>query len=119
MERKLHADNESKSKVSMETNLRDFAGILQQDRRAGKKKGMAFHLARCMVGYLYLGNLPGTEYAKLKPVHNVGELYSFAEREKLQSFGHYGRKTWTKLSECLVEYGLPPLKLPQEWSQQS
>lgn len=69
------------------------------------------------VGLFTSGELPGMGYIKLKPVDTIRELYSFVEQEDLPSFSYYGKKTWLKLSECLVEYGLPPLKLPQEWIQ--
>lgn len=117
LEGKLQVGNESESNVNMETNLNYFGSILQQDRRTGKKKGMAYHLARCMVGYLHSGEYPGAGYTKFKPVKTISEVYSFAERKDLPRLGHYSKKTWLKLSECLEEYGLPPLKLPQEWTE--
>lgn len=116
LERKLQENNESESKVSMDTNLYDFGSILRQERRTGKNKGMAFHLARCMVGYLHQGGYPGMGYTKLKPLNTIREIYSFAERKDLPSLGHYGKKTWLKLNECLEGYGLPPLNLPKEWN---
>lgn len=103
-------------RITMETNLNYFGQMLRQDRRTGKKKGMAFHLTRCMLGYLGKGEYPGC-YVKLKPVEDINGLYSFAERKDLPYLGHYGKKTWQKLSQCLKKYGLPPLKLPREWSE--
>lgn len=118
LERKLQAGNESKSKVTMETNLRDFTRIVWQDYKASKNKTkeQGLRLALSMLGYLYRGEMPYGLSCKRGPIHTVGELYYFTERELL-GFSYYRGKTWKSLSEHLVRYSLPPLKLPQGWTQ--
>lgn len=102
------------SSITMETNLRELAWILRDRHRSAKRKDVVLNRAVCMLGRLYDEN----ESAGLvsRQIHTVGELYSFTDREFLYGFRGYGRKTWLKLNEWLPKYGLPPVKLPQEYT---
>jgi len=114
LEEKIQGENPDGS-VSMETNLQDFARILRQDYKASKNKIKEQDLLRayCMMGYLYEGKLIGTTYTT-KHIHTVRDLYSYPQNIMARMSG-YGEKTWKRLSKQLVKYGLPPVKLPQEW----
>lgn len=113
LERKLN--DRLDVKISMDTDLNEFARIMRQDYRTAKRKEPASLRAYCMLGYLNQGKLPyGLTYWR-EPIQTVGELYSFKEKELL-GFSCYRGKTWKSLSEHLVRYGLPPLKLPQVYT---
>lgn len=116
LEKKLQVE-ESNIKVSMKTNLQNFARILRHDYKTSKNKIKEQDLLRayCMMGYLYEGKLIGTTYTT-KPVHTVGDLYSYPQ-DIVSRMSGYREKTWTRLSKQLVKYGLPPLKLPRKWVQ--
>lgn len=116
LERKLQRGGLNSS-IAMETNLRDFGRILWQDYRTAKKKEYAQHLAYCMISRMYDENDSSGFVAR--QIHSVGELYSYTEKELLYGFRGFGKKSLMKLSDSLVKYGLPPIKLPQEWIQPS
>jgi hypothetical protein len=112
--------NASEPKVTMETNLREFSRIMWQDYKTSKNKTKEQGLRRAysMLGYLYRGELPYGLSCRRGPIHTVGELYSFTEKDLL-GLSCYQGKTWKSLSEHLAKYGLPKVKLPQEWTQQT
>lgn len=101
-------------KIKKETDLGELCNLIRHDRRTGKiKKDVVSNRALCMLGRLYYKNEP----ADLVPrqIHTIGELYSFTEKEILRCRG-YKKKTWAKLSELLIGYGLPSLKPSQDYT---
>ena len=103
---------EPNSSITMETNLMELYQALRKEHHSAKRKDVVLHRAVCMLCNLYDEAKP-----RIVPrqVHTVEGLYSFTEEEILSFIG-YGRKTWLKLNEWLPKYGLPPLKLPQEYT---
>lgn len=99
--------------VTMKSNLGYFVKILRKDYKVAKKKEYALLLTCCMLGRMYDGNNPGRFISR--QIHTVGELYSYTEREMLYGFRGFGKQSLMKLSEHLIKYELPPLKLPQKW----
>ncbi|GEM_PF-4739505 len=107
------ASRKNNLEVRLDTDLREFARTIMRGRRNGTvKKEVSSSRVVAMLGYLYDGN--DTLLYVTRKIHTVGELYSFGE-EEIRRFKGYKKKTWRKLSEILTIYGLPPLKLPQEY----
>ena len=102
---------DANNNITMGTNLMELCRALRNEHRTAKRKEMVLQRTVCMLYNLYDETKP-----RIVPrqVHIVGGLYSFTE-EEIRSFRYYGRKTWVKLNEWLPKYGLPPLKLPQEY----
>jgi len=98
--------------ITMGSNLLDLYRALRKEHHTAKRKDVVLQRAVCMVGNLYDESKP-----RIVPrqIHTVKELYSFTEEEIL-SFRGYCKKTWLKLNEWLPEYGLPQVKLPEEYT---
>lgn len=100
--------------IRKDTSLEEFIKTITIGRRLGTiKKEMASSLVLGLLGYLYDEN----EIKMYVPrkIHTVGELYSLTENEILR-FKGYKKKTWLKLNDLLLCYGLSSLKLPQEYT---
>lgn len=111
MERKIQGEDPNSS-ITMKSNLMDLYQALRKEHHSAKRKDVVLLRAYCM-----LGNLHDERKPRIVPrqIHTVDGLYSFTEEEILSFIG-YGKKTWLKLNEWLPKYGLPPLKLPQEYT---
>ena len=101
--------------IRMNTDLEEFGKLLSEARTARK---MPRDMASCRLGGMLYRLYDGRVEKKFVPrqIHTVGELYSFTEDEMLSGFSGYGKKTWLKLNDLLMDSCLPSLKLPQEYT---
>ncbi len=100
--------------IRKDTDLGELIKTITVGRRHGTiKKEMASSLVLGLLGHLYGGNK--IEMHVPRKIHTVGELYSLTENEILR-FKGYKKKTWLKLNDILLCYGLSSLTLPQEYT---
>jgi hypothetical protein len=104
----------SKKKIGLETSLSDLSRMISYDQKFGRiKKGMA---SSRLIGMLSHLNSDEPFQHVPRKIKTVGGLYTVTEDEMLHKFRHYKKRTWLRLNEVLDLYGLPGIKLPQEYT---
>ena len=99
-------------KVDMRTNLREFTRQLWQEYEKGEKN-LARRLAISMLGYMHKDE-KGAHTPRT--ICTIGDIYSFSKEEIRYGFRCYGEKTWMALNDILAEYGMPTIRLPEEYT---
>lgn len=100
-------------KIGLESSLSDLSELICEGQKSGKiTKGMASSMVIGMLSHLSSDEPFQHVPRKIK---TVGGLYTVTEDEILHKFRHYKKKTWLRLNEVLDLYGLPTVKLPQDY----